>query len=258
MPYFDSQTKNGKSNWINISDKGLETCDQNKSFNNFSFRLVFKKFIKFENFSRFFFTEKIRQRSIIFFTELNSKLLILKERKGKTIKKKSVDAIINQTWDAMTAFLAYVHAINAIIVPVEGMAPLSQDQLITKQEEAFEFFYELHSDIEKFCFKKRTRRSTRACSTIRTENLSFEQIKDHSMNQLFNTLVYSHHVAWIYIELWLTRYRPELQEINCMFYQEQHLVKRSKFMGFLNKICFIFFSGMVKHEELEQAKSRGN
>ncbi|CAH7681915.1 expressed protein, partial [Phakopsora pachyrhizi] len=257
MTYFDSQTKNGKSNWIKISAKGLKTYKNTDAFNCFSFRAVFKNFINFEVTSRFFFTEKICQRSITFFTELNSKLSMLKDVNGESIKRSTVESILNLIWNGMSGFLAHVHAINAIIKPSKSLLPLSQEELVAKQEQAFEFFCELHKDIENFRFKQRTRKSTRAYATIRTGTLSFEQIREHSLDQLINTRVYSHHAAWIYIELWLTKCRPKLQEINCRFSYNQHFIKRSKFKSLLNRVCFIFFSGMVKHGELEREKLRG-
>ncbi|KAI8443786.1 hypothetical protein BY996DRAFT_6426939 [Phakopsora pachyrhizi] len=248
---YDSRTNKKRPSWIKFSVKGLQSNKKVLARKYFTFRDVFNRFMNFENLSRFFFTNKIRQDSIAFFHEMNSSLLAGTKHYGKT-RTRSIDAILTQIWQSMTGFLAYVHAINAIIAPSKSLEPLSQEKLVKKQEEAFKFFCDLHKDIIKYCCKQRSRKSSRTYSTFKTGNLSFEQIKDRSMNQIFNSRLSSHHEVWVYLELWLFKYRPELQEANCRYSQEKHLIKGSKFKSFINRICFMFFSAMVKNERLKQ------
>ncbi|KAI8447189.1 hypothetical protein BY996DRAFT_7732357 [Phakopsora pachyrhizi] len=243
---FDSQTKKRRCSWIRFSAKGLKNNKKKIPAKYFSFTEVFTSFIKFENLSRFFYTDNIRQKSILFFDNLNKSLLKGKEGYGHK-RKTPENAILNQIWLGMNGFLAYVHAINAIILPSESLVPLKQEQLVAKQEEAFKFFCDLHKDFEKFCSKQRAKKCPRRSFTIKTENLSFEEIRDNSMNQLFESKLSRNKVAWIYIELWLIKCRPELQNINFGFLRKQNIIKR-------NRMCLIFFSGMVKRETLEHEK----
>ncbi|CAH7682302.1 expressed protein [Phakopsora pachyrhizi] len=255
MEVTDSKVRDKKCSWIKFSAKGLKTHKNRFAHKHFSFKAVFNKFIKYENLSRFFFTDNIRLKSISFFEDLDLRLSRLLKGYAQR-RRSSLDSILTQTWNALTGFLAYVHAINAIIVPSGSLKPLSHEQLIAKQEEAFKFFCGLHADIEKFCVKQRTRKTARAYSTINAENMSFEQIRDCSINQLLNSRFSRNHVAWIYIELWMFKYRPELQEINYGFTYQQQLIKRSKLKSFLNRTCFILFSGMARYEMPENETSR--
>ncbi|CAH7684214.1 expressed protein [Phakopsora pachyrhizi] len=250
---FDSQTKKRRCSWIRFSAKGLKNNKKKIPAKYFSFTEVFTSFIKFENLSRFFYTDNIRQKSILFFDNLNKSLLKGKEGYGHK-RKTPENAILNQIWLGMNGFLAYVHAINAIILPSESLVPLKQEQLVAKQEEAFKFFCDLHKDFEKFCSKQRAKKCPRRSFTIKTENLSFEEIRDNSMNQLFESKLSRNKVAWIYIELWLIKCRPELQNINFGFLRKQNIIKRSKFQSLIDRMCLIFFSGMVKRETLEHEK----
>ncbi|CAH7668305.1 hypothetical protein BY996DRAFT_2878935 [Phakopsora pachyrhizi] len=251
---FENNTNIRRYGWVKYSSKGLKTNTGRVAQKNFSFRIVFNKFITFENLSRFFFTDNICQESITFFKLLDSRLLKLVAGSEKN-RRRSVDAILNQIWLGLTGFLAHVHAINAIIAPSKILKPLSNEELVAKQEEAFIFFCDLHKDIEKYSFQPRTRESTRVISTFSTVGLSFEQIRDLSIYQLVNARFSRNHVAWIYIELWLFKYKPELQKINNRSSEESHLTKRSKFISLVNRMCFIFFSGMAKNEKLEQENS---
>ncbi|CAH7675065.1 hypothetical protein PPACK8108_LOCUS10029, partial [Phakopsora pachyrhizi] len=203
MEVTDSKVRDKKCSWIKFSAKGLKTHKNRFAHKHFSFKAVFNKFIKYENLSRFFFTDNIRLKSISFFEDLDLRLSRLLKGYAQR-RRSSLDSILTQTWNALTGFLAYVHAINAIIVPSGSLKPLSHEQLIAKQEEAFKFF----------C----------AYSTINAENMSFEQIRDCSINQLLNSRFSRNHVAWIYIELWMFKYRPELQEINYGFTYQQQLI----------------------------------
>ncbi|KAI8452619.1 hypothetical protein BY996DRAFT_7212596 [Phakopsora pachyrhizi] len=186
-----------------FQDGFLITIKENFWSNNLGF---FTSFIKFENLSRFFYTDNIRQKSILFFDNLNKSLLKGKEGYGHK-RKTPENAILNQIWLGMNGFLALV--------------PLKQEQLVAKQEEAFKFFQRAKKMSETY----------------------FEEIRDNSMNQLFESKLSRNKVAWIYIELWLIKCRPELQNINF-----------GKFQSLIDRMCLIFFSGMVKRETLEHEK----
>ncbi|CAH7681426.1 expressed protein, partial [Phakopsora pachyrhizi] len=244
---FNSNNKRNPS-WIDFSTIGLRLQSDKSPGELFSFRVVFQRLITYENMSEFFFTENIVQKIMPFFRNLKTRLskkIFVNFRRKEVL----VNIFLKRIWLGMTGFLAYVHLINSIIIESDCKMPLTYEQLVEKQEEAFNFFVELHEDAERLCVEQRVNVAKRFYTQQNFNNMSFEDIRKHSIDQILNSNIYNNHRVWIYVELWLIKCRPNLHKIAAQYSTDGSLITNSKFSGLLNKIGVLFFSGFFKHKQ---------
>ncbi|KAI8446082.1 hypothetical protein BY996DRAFT_7873454 [Phakopsora pachyrhizi] len=119
---------------------------------------------------------------------------------------------MGRIWDVLTGFLAYVHAMSSLI-PTYSSSPLTNSKLIKIQEEALDFYFGLHKDAENYVKNFNERQSTNNFSQESWINLSFENKVQQSLDEILNTTSGKDKKAWLYIELWMIKYRPELYRI---------------------------------------------
>ncbi|CAH7671232.1 hypothetical protein BY996DRAFT_1206699 [Phakopsora pachyrhizi] len=232
----------GVGKWVKYSEKSSKYHTKASSAVCFAFDMVFINYYTYENFSRFFFTKSMRQSGVIFFELLEQRLLNSSTR--LRITKTKINAILRQVWNRMTSFMAYVHAINAIISP-GLLEPLTHEQLVQRQEEAFEFFIELHQDFEKLYKKSTEKRGKINLYNITFDGPSFEEIRQQVMGEILNNYTSRDIAVWLYIELYMIKFRPKL------FYIAKKIPgNEKKFKSILNRMFLIFFSGMDKNEKL--------
>ncbi|KAI8443200.1 hypothetical protein BY996DRAFT_6428050 [Phakopsora pachyrhizi] len=124
--YF--KNKNNPS-WVNFSTKDLRSKGEKSASKLFSFRVVFHQLITYENVSEFFYTNKIKQKMELFFEQLKTRLSE-KVTFNKKKDQRSLNNYLKQIWLGMTGFLAYVHLINAIIIPTGCEMPLTYEKLV--------------------------------------------------------------------------------------------------------------------------------
>ncbi|CAH7676685.1 hypothetical protein PPACK8108_LOCUS11836, partial [Phakopsora pachyrhizi] len=118
--------------------------------------------------------------------------------------------ILKQTWYRMTGFLAYVHAFNAIISP-DHSEPISYQKLVELQQNAIDFFFNLHDNVEILCSKKRDMKLQRVTpSPVNIYDYNFEEEKLKLMKLIFSSNLRVDNVPWLYIELWMMKRRPSL------------------------------------------------
>ncbi|KAI8454421.1 hypothetical protein BY996DRAFT_8686787 [Phakopsora pachyrhizi] len=139
-------------NWIKYSSANKNVSLESKpASQKFKFREVFSKVLTYENYSRFFFTDNMRLSCDLFFGDLERKLLNKKDE--IPICGKSLSNFVERIWVGVVGFLAYVHAINAIMPPGSTL-PITNYKLVEKQEEALNFFFRLHEDAQNFVAKQ--------------------------------------------------------------------------------------------------------
>ncbi|CAH7674355.1 hypothetical protein PPACK8108_LOCUS9265 [Phakopsora pachyrhizi] len=208
--------KNKKGDtWIFFTAKGLEQVQNRHAAKNFNFNSVFKDFLNYKNFSEFFYTENMRLKCIEFFNQLEEKLTRKHYKFGKTEVDKN--RLVDQIWFGMTAFLAFVHAFNSIIPPTLSTL-LPHQNIVKGQEDALEFFFELHEGID-IVFHN---------SGKNLYSLSLEEQKSY----------FSHTIqtAWFYIELWLINFRPNLYGVVRGEIASLYESKIKYFKCFINRI----------------------
>ncbi|CAH7685189.1 expressed protein [Phakopsora pachyrhizi] len=244
---FNSNNKYNPG-WIKFSSKNLRTPGERTAGETFSFRTVFNKLITYENLSEFFCTNHINQEIIPFFENLKTRI---SNKLSVNFKRReiSLNIFLKSVWLGMIGFMAYVHLINSIIMPSDCIIPLTYEQLVESQEEAFKFFIKLHDDIEILWVDQRNTSSKRTYSKRTFNQLSFEEIRKHSLKQILNANLYNNQNVWIYLELWLIKFRPNLYKMAAQFSIDGSLVVNSRFSSLLNKIGFLFFSGFLKHKK---------
>ncbi|KAI8455070.1 hypothetical protein BY996DRAFT_6413406 [Phakopsora pachyrhizi] len=190
--------------WILTKSSGTTS-----SINKFCFIAAFTKFLEYDKLSRFFLNDEMRKTANERFLELNSKLLELK-RSGVKLRRGVITYILKQTWYRMTGFLAYVHAFNAIISP-DHSEPISYQKLVELQQNAIDFFFNLHDNVEILCSKKRDMKLQRVTpSPVNIYDYNFEEEKLKLMKLIFSSNLRVDNVPWLYIELWMMKRRPSL------------------------------------------------
>ncbi|KAI8444869.1 hypothetical protein BY996DRAFT_8694325 [Phakopsora pachyrhizi] len=232
--------------WIEYSETGMEKSKKATASAKFAFRTVFAKYYKYENFSRFLFTKGMRQKGKIFFEQLEERLLTSSKR--LQITKANINTILRQVWNRMTSFMAYVHAINAIISP-DPLEPLTHEQLIQRQEEALEFFIELHKDFENLYKKTWLDNRKRILPSLTEKELEVEEKKQEAISVIFNSLPHNDVAVWLYIELYLIKRRTSLFSMS-----KKASVNETKFKSLLNRIVLLLFAGMDASTKLIEAK----
>ncbi|KAI8457453.1 hypothetical protein BY996DRAFT_6909562 [Phakopsora pachyrhizi] len=209
------------------------------------FRDVFSKFITYENMSRFFFSEKMRRNCIENFVALETRLL--NSTNKNEISRRTFNNFFKRSWAGLTAYLAYVHAITAI-VPPNSLLPLTNSKLVKNQEEALDFFFELHEDSEKI-FRKRTEVKPKIkISDKDWKHLNFEKKRHLALDKILNTEVKKDQMVWLYVELWMIKNRLKLYKIATGKSNGGNLGGSNKFKCFINQVCFLLFSGFVKYQ----------
>ncbi|KAI8449224.1 hypothetical protein BY996DRAFT_7503161 [Phakopsora pachyrhizi] len=237
------------NNWIKFSSsRRIVPSDPTSARTKFNFRIVFPKFLTYENFAGVFFTEDMRSRIIGEFKDLERRFVMKKEE--HKIYKKHVKRFMDSIWAALTGFLAYVHAINAIIVS-DSVLPLENYKIVEKQEEAFNFFFDLHKDAENFVRCDSERKTHKLKVEEGWKDLSFEVKRNHVLDIIFNSEARLERKAWLCIELWMIKYRPELYNIATNNSTNGILGKYNKFRSFINRVLFPLFSGILKYQKLQ-------
>ncbi|KAI8450284.1 hypothetical protein BY996DRAFT_7394254 [Phakopsora pachyrhizi] len=232
--------------WIKSSATDhIVPSDSATAIYQFKFREVFSKFLTYENFSRFFFTDYMRLQSKKKIEELERKLS--EKKKEVRIFGQTLNNFIDRIWCGLTGFLAYVHAISALI-PSESSLPLTNSKLIKTQEEALDFFFNLHEKAENFVMIHSKRNNRKISYDKCWTDLSYEDKVQRSLNEILNSKICKDKKAWLYIELWMIRFRPELYEIAAKNLPDGISDSSSRFRSFLNRACFPLFSGLQKFQ----------
>ncbi|CAH7670026.1 hypothetical protein BY996DRAFT_3436819 [Phakopsora pachyrhizi] len=229
------------------SQRWIISSNSGSSKSKFSFSNVFAKFLTYDKLSRFFLNDEMRQIGYAKFAELNSKLQEL--TKGDIHIRRGVHAkIMRQTWNRMTSFLAYVHAINAIISPCHSK-PLSYEQLVKHQEGAIDFFFQLHDNVEILCLESSDKKFRNIKLKRLTDKLDIEEEKRMAMKEIFRSHLRSDNASWLYIELWMIKCRPSLYEI-----MKHSSGGEIKFRSLANRVFLIMFSGMYSCTKCIESK----
>ncbi|KAI8460136.1 hypothetical protein BY996DRAFT_6744847, partial [Phakopsora pachyrhizi] len=225
------------SRWIVYSPKGFEISNQQNALNWFNFRPVFTKLYKFENLGEAFFTEEMRVSCVNFFKGLEKKLSNVQIEAGK--RKDTKYSILDQIFHSLPGYLVCVHFISEIIRPIS----LMHERPIGKQEEALNFFIELHSELHEL-YRKSLRKKFKGVFHDKSwADLSFEEQKRHLSYKIVNfTHLQANQLAWVCVELWLIRYRPKLYRMCSDTTNMDCAGKILKLKIFINKLLFILFS----------------
>ncbi|KAI8446081.1 hypothetical protein BY996DRAFT_7873425 [Phakopsora pachyrhizi] len=238
--------------WVKYSHTAqIMPSDSTSAACKFQFREVFSKILTYENFSTFLFTDSMRQKSKERFKDIEKRLY--NKKKEIKISGQSLNNFIGRIWDGLAGFLAYVHAITALI-PSDSSLPLTNSKLENNQEEALDFFFELNKDAENFLRNYTQRRNKKTYYDKCWRDLSYEDKVQRSLDEIFNLKTSKDKKAWLYIELWMIRCRPELYLIATKKLTGGISDTRSKFRSIVNRIFFPFFSGIQKYYQLERSK----
>ncbi|CAH7666047.1 hypothetical protein PPACK8108_LOCUS364 [Phakopsora pachyrhizi] len=224
------------SRWIVYSPKGFEISNQQNALNWFNFRPVFTKLYKFENLGEAFFTEEMRVSCVNFFKGLEKKLSNVQIEAGK--RKDTKYSILDQIFHSLPGYLVCVHFISEIIRPIS----LMHERPIGKQEEALNFFIELHSELHEL-YRKSLRKKFKGVFHDKSwADLSFEEQKRHLSYKIVNfTHLQANQLAWVCVELWLIRYRPKLYRMCSDTTNMDCAGKILKLKIFINKLLFTLF-----------------
>ncbi|CAH7674849.1 expressed protein [Phakopsora pachyrhizi] len=150
----------------------------------------------------------------------------------------------------MTSFLAYVHAFNAIISPGNSK-PLSYEELVKHQEDAIEFFFQLHDNVQILCAESKDTKLKHISLQHFTNESDFEEEKQKAMNEILSSNLRSDNAPWLYIELWMIKCRPSLYEI-----MKHRSNGEKKFRSLTNKVFLLLFSGMYSYTKLIETKQQ--
>ncbi|CAH7677305.1 hypothetical protein PPACK8108_LOCUS12442 [Phakopsora pachyrhizi] len=236
-------------NWIKYSSANKNVSLESKpASQKFKFREVFSKVLTYENYSRFFFTDNMRLSCDLFFGDLERKLLNKKDE--IPICGKSLSNFVERIWVGVVGFLAYVHAINAIMPPGSTL-PITNYKLVEKQEEALNFFFRLHEDAQNFVGNYSERKTRKTYFDNDWKELSFEDKRKRALDEILNSNSPKDKRAWLYIELWMINYRPQLYQIATQKSTKGIFDNKNRFRSFVNKVCFPLFSGILKFKKLE-------
>ncbi|CAH7668195.1 hypothetical protein PPACK8108_LOCUS2665 [Phakopsora pachyrhizi] len=248
MNFVDSKSHSARGKtWVRHSRKSFNSLKSLPATVIFCFRKVFTNFFTYEKLSSFFFTENMRKRGKIYFENLNLNLVEL-AKGNRNISKVAIDNILRLIWIRLTSFLAYVHAINAIISP-GPLKPLSYEQLVKKQEDALDFFFRLHDKAENLFTTKKIRRSKNVYLNPCSNNLNVEEKKQQVIKTIFDSTLHNDNASWLYVELWMMIYRPNLLSI-----MKNDSKSETKFKSLLNRVFLILFSGMATYTKLNKSK----
>ncbi|KAI8460462.1 hypothetical protein BY996DRAFT_6724008 [Phakopsora pachyrhizi] len=242
--FVDSKSHGANSQrWIERSKNSNQFSSSVSSISKICFSTVFTNFFTYDKLSRFLLNDKMRQTADAKFLELNSKLSNLKKG-GVRIRRGAGISFLKQTWFRMTSFLAYVHALNAIISPGHSK-PLSNEQLVKHQEGAIEFFFQLHDNVDfLFTMPKDTKLRNISLKPF-SEKSDFEEEKQKAMKEILSSNIRSDNASWLYIELWMFKYRPSLYKI-----MKRGSTSGRKFRSLTNRVFLLLFSGMYSYKIL--------
>ncbi|CAH7682396.1 hypothetical protein BY996DRAFT_8503234 [Phakopsora pachyrhizi] len=131
--------------------------------------------------------------------------------------------------------------------------PLKNEELLRKQDDAFDFFCELHQDAERLYAISRRPDAYRKYNHINNVDLGFEELRQHTMNEISASYLTHDQETWLYIELWMIKFRPKLYKVALGHAYDGNLETRNKFKSLINRTFFVLFSGMVKFGNLRDS-----
>ncbi|CAH7666818.1 hypothetical protein BY996DRAFT_6415155 [Phakopsora pachyrhizi] len=241
MFFCDSWSHKKKgSTWVKYSSKGLETRHLQDAPASFKFKSVFTNVYRLEKLGDSFYNEKMRLKSVDYLRELEGTLSMIKRDMNKSMNRYS--HIIDRIFSSLPGYLVLVHGINEIIRP----RSLMHKRPVSQQEQALDFFIELHSELADSYRISQQGKVNVVMSDVRWANLKFNERKRHLAYKIVNSNhIYGDHLAWVYVELWLITHRLNFYKCTDLATAEKDK-KISKFKSSLNKLLFLLFSGIVK------------